>query len=134
MRSTIQIAASALIALAIPAWHNGFAPLSGAASAAPLQQRIAGTWDLSWKNRRGETRKGMMVVEQRGSQLTAQVYDRGGATATGSIAGSTFTLYGRRLAIPFTVTGRIAGRKMTGSLTALGVEQRRFTGVRRRGR
>lgn len=71
-----------------------------------------------------------MTVEQRGSQLSATVYDRGGATATGSVSGSSFTLHGRRLALPFTVTGRVQGRKMTGTLTALGIE-RRFTGVRR---
>ena len=58
------------------------------------------------------------------------IYDRGGATATGTIRGSDFTLEGRRLALPFTVTGRVQGRKMTGSLLALGIE-RRFTGVRR---
>ena len=101
-----------------------------AVEAAPRPQRMAGTWDLSWKNRRGETRTGYMVVEQRGAELFAQVYDRGGATATGSIAGTAFTLYGRRLAIPFTVTGRVKGGRMTGVLTALGTE-RRFTGVRR---
>jgi hypothetical protein len=71
-----------------------------------------------------------MEIEQRGSQLFATVYDRGGATASGSISGSSFTLQGRRLALPFTVTGRVQGRKMTGSLLALGVE-RRFAGVRR---
>lgn len=71
-----------------------------------------------------------MTVEQRGSQLSATVYDRGGATATGSISGSAFTLQGRRLGLPFTVTGRVQGRKMVGSLLALGIE-RRFTGVRR---
>jgi hypothetical protein len=91
---------------------------------------MGGTWDLSWKNRRGETRTGFMVVEQRGSQLVAQVYDRGGATATGTIAGSDFTLRGTRLALPFTVTGRIKGRRMTGALNALGIE-RRFAGIRR---
>ena len=71
-----------------------------------------------------------MTVEQRGSQLVATVYDRGGATATGSISGSNFTLEGRRLALPFTVTGRVQGRKMAGTLLALGIE-RRFVGVRR---
>ena len=71
-----------------------------------------------------------MTVEQHGSHLTATVYDRGGATATGSISGSAFTLQGRRLALPFTVTGRVKGRKMSGTLLALGME-RRFTGVRR---
>ena len=84
--------------------------------AAPAPQRIGGTWDLTWRNRRGEIRKGSMVIEQRGAQLFAEVYDRGGATATGSISGSSFTLQGRRLALPFTVTGRVQGRKMTGTL------------------
>jgi hypothetical protein len=71
-----------------------------------------------------------MTVEQRGSRLNATVYDRGGATATGSVSGSSFTLQGSRIGLPFTVTGRVQGRKMAGTLTALGIE-RRFTGVRR---
>ena len=71
-----------------------------------------------------------MTVEQRGSQLVATVYDRGGASATGSISGSSFTLQGRQFGLPFTVAGRAQGRKMAGTFTALGVE-RRFTGVRR---
>lgn len=123
--------ALALAALAALAGMGG-APLHFAApaSAAPASQRIGGTWDMSWRNSRGEIRKGSMVVEQRGSQLSATVYDRGGATATGSISGSSFTLHGRRLALPFTVTGRVQGRKMAGTFTALGIE-RRFTGVRR---
>lgn len=128
MRLPFHAAAGALIALgALP----GTAPLlPAAAQAAPAAQRIGGTWDLTWKNRRGETRQGSMVVEQRGTQLVAHVYDRGGATATGSISGSDFTLRGSRLALPFTVTGRVKGRKMTGLLVALGTE-RRFTGTRR---
>lgn len=131
MRSSVRSCALALAALAGLAWIAG-APLPTAApaSAAPAKQRIGGTWDLSWKNRRGETRKGSMTVEQRGSQLFATVYDRGGATATGSSSGSAFTLQGRRLGLPFTVTGRVQGRKMAGTLMALGIE-RRFTGVRR---
>jgi hypothetical protein len=104
-------------------------PASAPALAAPAQ-RMSGTWDMTWKNRRGEIRRGSMTVEQNGSQLVATVYDRGGATATGSISGSSFTLQGRRMALPFTVTGRVQGRKMTGIFTALGLE-RRFTGVRR---
>ena len=110
----------------------GSAPLPSAAhaAAAPAAARMGGTWDLSWKNRRGEKRSGSMVVEQNGSELYAEVYDRGGATATGSLSGSTFTLYGRKLGLPFTVTGRVKGHKMAGTLLALGTE-RRFTGVRR---
>ncbi|HYG48788.1 MAG TPA: hypothetical protein VD846_12720 [Allosphingosinicella sp.] len=131
MRSSIRAAALALLAAGALAEAGGMpSPFSAPAQAAPAPQRIGGTWDLTWKNRRGETRKGSMVVEQRGSELVATVYDRGGATATGSISGSTFTLHGRRLAIPFTVTGRIQGRKMTGLFEGLGT-QRRFTGVRR---
>jgi hypothetical protein len=72
-----------------------------------------------------------MVVDQRGTQLVAQVYDRGGATASGTVSGSDFILRGTRLALPFTVTGRAKGGRMTGVLFALGVE-RRFTGIRRR--
>lgn len=131
MKRSIRAGALALAALAGLAGLGG-APLPSAApaSAAPAPQRMGGTWDLTWKNRRGEVRKGSMTVEQRGSQLVATVYDRGGATATGSISGSTFTLQGRRFGLPFTVDGRVQGRKMAGSLMALGVE-RRFTGVRR---
>lgn len=131
MKSPVRAGAMALAALAALAGLPG-APLPSAApaSAAPASQRVGGTWDLSWRNSRGEIRRGSMVVEQRGSELTATVYDRGGATATGSVSGSSFTLYGRRLALPFTVTGRVQGRKMAGTLTALGIE-RRFTGVRR---
>lgn len=129
MRLSSRTAALALIAFGtlpeIPALP------ASAARAAPAPQRIGGTWDLTWRNRRGEIRKGSMVIEQRGSELVAEVYDRGGATATGSIAGSSFTLQGRRLGLPFTVTGRIQGRRMTGTLVAAGLLERRFTGVRR---
>jgi hypothetical protein len=131
MKSSIRFGALALTALLGLAGGAGVPlPAVAPASAAPAPQRIAGTWDMTWRNSRGEIRKGSMTVEQRGSQLTATVYDRGGATATGSISGSSFTLHGRRLALPFTVTGRVQGRKMVGTLTALGLE-RRFTGVRR---
>lgn len=131
MKTSIRAGVLALAGLAGLAGIGGppFPP-AAPAEAAPAPQRIGGTWDLTWKNRRGETRRGSMTVEQRGTELVAQVYDRGGATATGSIAGSQFTLQGRRLALPFTVTGRIKGRRMTGTLLALGTE-RRFTGVRR---
>jgi len=131
MKSTLRPGA---LALAVFAGLAGIAgapfPPAAPAEAASAQQRIGGTWDLTWKNRRGETRRGSMTVEQRGTELVAQVYDRGGATATGTLAGSRFTLQGRRLGLPFTVTGRVQGRKMTGMLVALGVE-RRFSGVRR---
>jgi hypothetical protein len=131
MKTSIRSAALGMAALGALAGIGG-APLPSpsTALAAPAPQRIGGTWDLTWKNQRGETRTGSMTVDQRGSQLVATVYDRGGATATGSISGSAFTLQGRRLGLPFAVTGRVNGRKMTGSLMALGIE-RRFNGVRR---
>lgn len=130
-RPKLRSGALAMAALATLAGLAG-APLPSTAPAlaAPAPVRVAGSWDLTWRNSRGEIRRGTMSVEQRGSQLVATVYDRGGATATGTIRGSAFTLEGRRLALPFTVTGRVQGRRMTGSLLALGIE-RRFSGVRR---
>ena len=129
--SRLAVRAAALILAALGPWVADVPVLSPApALAAPKPQQIGGTWDLTWKSRRGNIRTGYMEVEQSGSQLVAQVYDRGGATATGSITGSSFTLSGRRLLIPFTVTGRVKGRRMTGLLTAPGTE-RRFTGIRR---
>lgn len=130
-RSRLAVPAAALILAALGHWVADAPILSPApAHAAPKPQQMGGTWDLTWKSRRGNIRTGYMEVEQRGSQLFAHVYDRGGATATGSISGSTFTLSGRRLLIPFTVTGRVKGRRMTGLLTAPGTE-RPFTGIRR---
>lgn len=130
-RLCVRVAALAAIALSQLTGIGGVPLASTApAQAARKPQPMGGTWDLSWKNRRGETRTGYMVVEQRGAQLVAQVYDRGGATATGTISGSDFMLRGTRLALPFTVSGRIKGGRMTGLLNALGFE-RRFTGVRR---
>ncbi|HYW16571.1 MAG TPA: hypothetical protein VE891_10530 [Allosphingosinicella sp.] len=132
-KSPVRAGALALTALiGLGGIAGGPPSFTAPASAAPATQRIGGTWDLSWKNRRGEIRKGSMEIEQHGSHLTATVYDRGGATATGSVSGSSFTLQGRRLGLPFTVTGRVQGRKMVGSLTALGIE-RNFNGVRRGG-
>jgi hypothetical protein len=133
-RGSIHAAALAAIALgALPEVAARLPLLSASpARAASATQSIGGTWDLSWRNRRGEIRTGSMVIEQRGTELFAEVYDRGGAAATGSISGSAFTLRGSRLALPFTVTGRVKGRRMSGLLEvqALGTE-RRFTGIRR---
>jgi hypothetical protein len=129
-RAHLAVRAAGLMLIA-SAGLAGVPLLSSApAQAAARPQQMGGTWDLSWKNRRGETRTGYMVVEQRGAQLVAEVYDRGGATATGTIAGSAFTLRGTRMALPFTVAGRAKGGRMTGTLSALGLE-RRFTGIRR---
>ena len=132
-RSRLALRAALLAAIALGQPFPGAPVLSPApAEAAPRPQQMAGTWDLSWKSRSGAARTGYMVVEQRGTQLVAEVYDRGGATATGTISGSDFTLSGSRMMLPFTVTGRTKGGRMTGTFTALGFE-RRFTGVRRGG-
>ena len=94
-------------------------------------EQIGGTWVATWQNSRGAPRKGLIVVRQRGSQLSATIERDGTVTATGSIAGAAFTLRGTRMGLPFTITGRVQGKKMSGLLTALMVE-RSFTAVRRR--
>ena len=101
------------------------------AEAAPARTQMGGTWDLNWRNDSGETRRGVIIVTQRGSSLTARMPDRDNATATGSITGSAFTLQGSRYGLPFSITGRVQGQRMAGMLTTLRVE-RRFTGTRRR--
>lgn len=130
VRFAIRTVALTLLALGqltgLPESPFGSSP----ARAAARPQKMGGTWDLTWTSRRGNPRTGHMVVEQHGAHIVAEVYDRGGATATGSIEGSIFTLRGSRMAIPFTVTGRVKGGRMTGTFNALGIE-RRFSGIRR---
>lgn len=124
----------ALLLAAVAPVPSGVPLASAPAEAArrgPVQ--IAGTWDATWENSRGQPRRGLIVVEQRGAQLSARIESHGNVTATGSISGAGFTLYGRRLGVPFTITGRADGRRMRGALTSLLVE-RRFTATRRRGR
>ena len=132
LRRPLYAAALALVALGA-SLPGAAGPLLSEAQAraprGPLQ--IAGTWEATWRNRRGAPRKGLIVVEQSGAQLTARIESHGNVTATGTIEGSTFTLYGSRMGIPFTVTGRVQGKKMTGALSAILVE-RQFTAVRRR--
>ena len=129
-----RLAAPLLSLLATASAYGGVAGLAflavAPAEAAARPQKMGGTWDLTWKSRRGNIRTGHMIVEQRGDQLFAEVFDRGGATATGSIRGSAFELRGSRMFIPFTVTGRIRGGRMSGTLIAPGTE-RHFTGIRR---
>jgi hypothetical protein len=134
-RRLLAAAALALLALAGPAPWGGGAPFAAEAAARPARgpQQIAGTWDATWRNRSGERRKGLIVVEQRGAQLTARIESHGNVTATGTLQGTSFTLRGSRLGVPFTVTGRVQGKKMSGMLTALLLE-RSFTATRRRGR
>jgi Tfp pilus assembly protein FimT len=128
------VIAVALLAVGALSWTGG-APLVGEAEARARRgpQQIAGTWEAAWRNSSGETRKGLIVVQQRGTQLSARIESHGNVTATGSIAGSTFTLRGTRLGIPFTITGRLKGKTMSGMLTAILVE-RHFTATRRKGK
>ncbi len=71
-----------------------------------------------------------MVIEQRGSALTAQIHGQGSVKAAGAVDGAAFNLRGRRMGTPYVIAGRLEGGKLTGSLKVLTVE-RRFTGIRR---
>jgi hypothetical protein len=130
MRRLLPAAALALLALGAPL-AGTLVPQAEARTARP--QQIGGTWDANWQNSRGETRKGLIVIDQRGSQLSARIESHGNVTATGTLQGQYFTLRGTRTGVPFTVTGRVNGKKMSGALSALFVE-RQFTAVRRKGR
>lgn len=133
-RQSFHTAAAALLGLAV-VLAGGTALLGPAVQARTARgpEQVGGTWDAVWRNASGETRKGLILVEQRGAQLSARIQTHGDVTAAGSIAGSAFTLRGTRLGVPFTITGRVQGRKMAGTLTAILVE-REFTATRRRGR
>jgi hypothetical protein len=104
--------------------------LAAAAAAAQPVQQIGGTWDLVWETRKGPSKKGYMAIEQKGDRLVARIHGQGSVTARGTIAGTGFRLGGSRMAIPYTISGRVEGGRMTGSLRMLSVT-RRFTGVRR---
>jgi hypothetical protein len=101
----------------------------GPAAAAPTS--VAGTWDLTWQTRSGPKREGWFVLTQRGSELRGEIHGRGSVNAKGSVSGNAFTLRGSRLAVPYTITGRIEGDRMEGRLKVLSVT-RAFTGARRR--
>lgn len=128
-----RLAAVAAVGIACALSWGGapFAP--GAAQARAGVAQIGGTWDAVWLNSRGERRKGLIVVDQRGAQISARIVDRGNVTATGTLAGASFTLRGYRTGIPFTITGRVQGRKMAGTLSAI-LTERTFTATRRKGR
>jgi hypothetical protein len=133
-RWPLQAAALALLALgATLPGTGGFSLVGEAQARARGPQQIAGTWDATWQNSRGERRKGLIVFEQRGSQLSARIESHGNVTATGTLEGQSFTLRGARMGVPFTVSGRVQGKKMSGSLNAILVE-RQFTAVRRKGK
>lgn len=130
----LKSSAAALALLALGAPLAGTAPFASEAQARTAKaQQIGGTWAATWRNSRGETRQGLIVIDQRGSQLSARIESHGNVTATGTLEGQYFTLRGARMGVPFTVTGRLQGKKMTGALTALFVE-RQFTATRRKGK
>lgn len=106
----------------------GFAAFLLAAQAAPAS--IAGTWDLTWQTRHGPSKSGWLVVTQQGNRIAAEIHGQGAVKAKGEINGADFTLRGSRLAIPYTISGRIEGGTLTGSLKILSID-RRFTGTRR---
>jgi hypothetical protein len=134
LRRSLYVAAAASLAIPGPLLPGGNPLLPGEAEArAPRVEQLGGTWDATWRNSRGAPRKGLIVVQQRGTRLSARIESHGNVTATGTLAGSTFTLHGTRMGIPFTIEGRIQGKRMSGTLTAI-LTERHFTATRRRGR
>jgi hypothetical protein len=133
LRRLVPAAALALLAMGTPFPGSGGALISEAQARPPGAEQIGGTWVATWRNSHGETRKGLIVIDQRGTQLSARIESHGNVTATGTLQGQYFTLRGLRTGVPFTVAGRIQGKKMSGALSALFVE-RQFTAVRRKGR
>ena len=134
IRRPVFAAALALLAVGAPLPFAGAPSLTETAAwAARGPQQVGGTWDAVWRNSRGEARKGLIVIDQRGTQLTARVESHGNVTATGTLQGNAFTLRGSRMGVPFTIQGQVKGRKMSGALNAILVE-RSFTAVRRKGR
>jgi hypothetical protein len=129
-RRLLPATALALLALGAPLAVS-LAPEAQARTA--RAQQVGGTWDATWRNSRGEARKGLIVIDQRGSQLSARIESHGNVTATGGLTGNNFTLRGSRMGVPFTITGRVQGKKMSGMLSAI-LTERSFTAVKRKGR
>jgi hypothetical protein len=99
-------------------------------SAPPPAASMAGTWDLVWQTRHGPDRQGYLVVTQEGTRIAAEIHGRGSVKAKGVVAGQDFTLRGSRLAVPYLISGRIEGNRLSGTLAILSV-RRSFTGTRR---
>jgi hypothetical protein len=107
----------------------GLAAPAAAAPAAPVS--AAGSWDLVWQTRKGPRREGWFVITQQGAAIRGEIHGRGSVRAKGMVTGSDFTLRGSRMAVPYTIQGRISGNRMEGRLKVLSVA-RSFTGLRRR--
>ena len=133
LRRLVPAAALALLAIGAPVPGSGGGLVSEAQARTARTEQIGGIWVATWRNSRGETRQGLIVIDQHGTQLSARIESHGNVTATGTLQGQYFTLRGLRTGVPFTVTGRVQGKKLNGALAALFVE-RQFTAVRRKGR
>ena len=121
----LPICALGLALLAGPAGYGAAQPASASAPAA-----MAGTWDLTWQTRHGPERNGWLVVTQSGSRIAAEIHGKGAVKAKGTIAGHDYVLRGSRMMVPYTISGRVDGDRLTGTLKILSV-QRSFTGARR---
>jgi hypothetical protein len=105
--------------------------LAASATAAQVQPAaVAGTWDLTWQTRSGSRKTGWFLLVQSGAELRGEIHGQGSVKAKGKVSGQTFTLRGSRLAVPYTINGRVSGDRMEGQLKVLSVT-RVFTGVRR---
>ena len=91
---------------------------------------FAGTWDLVWQTRHGPDRSGYLVIEQQGSRIVAEIHGKGQVKAKGEAAGNAFILRGSRMAVPYTIGGRLEGDRLTGSLHILSIIKY-FIGTRR---
>jgi len=119
------LGASAAVVLAAMAARGVTAP-----PPQPAPAEVAGTWDLIWQTRNGPRREGRFVIAQQGSTIRGEIHGRGSVKAKGTVTGSTFTLRGRRMAVPYTIAGRVTGDRMEGTIQVLSVT-RPFTGERR---
>lgn len=120
MKSTLAAAAATLLLIS---------PVPGA-QAPPPPAPLAGTWDLTWQTRKGPKKEGRFVITQQGRQIRGEIHGRGSIKTKGTANGSAFTLRGSRLAVPYTISGRVSGDRMEGTIKVLSVT-RHFTGARR---
>jgi hypothetical protein len=116
-----------MLLLASPAAAQAVRPGGESARTA---EPFTGVWDLTWRTRKGEVQKGYLVLRQSGSGLTGEVHGQGSLKAAGVADDSAFTLRGRRMGTPFTISGRLERGRLLGSVRVLSVE-RPFVGARR---
>jgi hypothetical protein len=109
---------------------SAFALTASAAAPAVAPAGFTGTWDLVWQTRHGPDRNGFLVIARQGNRLIAEIHGKGAVKAKGEAAGNAFILRGSRMAIPYTISGRIEGDRMEGNLHILSIT-RYFTGSRR---